>query len=357
MTVTEQSTLTKKERFLGAVQRQPIDRPPVWLMRQAGRYLPSYQKVREQYTFHEMCNQAGVAADVSLQPFDQFNMDAIIVFNDILIPFQHMGLTVEFTDKGPAVMPPVRSKEDAAKITEARFDSTPDVYNSIAEIRNRAGEDAPVLGFAGAPFTMASYMVEGVLSKNMQYVKTMLYAEPGLLHSLLETITNTVIDYLRVQIQAGAAAVQIFDSWAGTLSLDDYRAFALPYQQKIISTIQAEGTPVILYVNGSTPVLREMKESGASVLSVDWRLDLALVREIVGDEVTLQGNLDPTALFAPPDVVIKKTQDILDKQTCKTGLIFNLGHGILPGTPVESVKALVETVQAYEYSRSESPGH
>lgn len=356
MTITEDiKTLTKKERLLNVIQRQPVDRPPVWLMRQAGRYLPSYQEVRKQYTFHEMCAKADVAADVSLQPFDQFNMDAIIVFNDILIPFQHMGLSVEFTDKGPAVIPPVRTVEDARRIHVGEFDETPDVFNSIAEIRRRVGGDAPIFGFGGAPFTMAAYMVEGAMSKNLQHIKTMVYNQPDILHSLLDKITQTVIDYLRIQIQAGADVVQIFDTWAGTLSMDDYRRFALPYQQQIISTIQAEGTPVVLYVNGSSSVLREMKESGASVLSVDWKHDLASVREVVGDDVTLQGNLDPTALYAPPETVSRMTKEILDNHAKSahagnTGLIFNLGHGILPETPVESVRALVETVQAYEYS-------
>jgi len=301
-----------------------------------------------------------VAADVSLQPFDRFNMDAIIVFNDILIPFQSMGLSVEFTDKGPAVIPPVRTEEDARKIHVGKFDETPDVYHSIAEIRRRVGDDAPIFGFGGAPFTMASYMVEGAISKNLQHIKTMVYSQPDLLHLLLEKITQTVIDYLRIQIQAGADVVQIFDTWAGTLSMADYRRFALPYQQLIISTIQAEGTPVVLYVNGSSPVLREMKASGASVLSVDWKHDLASVREVVGDDVTLQGNLDPTALYASPETVSRMTKEILDNHANNThagntGLIFNLGHGILPETPVESVRALVETVQAYEYN-SESPG-
>lgn len=343
------NTLTKKERFLNSINRIPVDRPPVWLMRQAGRYLPSYQEVRKQYTFHEMCAKAEVAADVSLQPFDQFNMDAIIVFNDILIPFHHMGLSVEFTEKGPAVEPPVRSAEDAGKIRVGTFDETPDVYNSIAEIRRQAGDDAPIFGFGGSPFTMACYMVEGLMSKNLRYIKTMLYDTPDMLHSLLDKITQTVIDYLRVQIKAGADVVQIFESWGGTLSLSDYRTFALPYQQKIISAIQSEGTPVILYVNGSTPVLQEMKESGAQVLSVDWRSDLASVREIVGNDVALQGNLDPCALYASPEKVRRMVKDILDNYAGNTGLIFNLGHGILPETPVESVKALVETVQSYEY--------
>jgi len=353
--IQEKITLTKKERLFGAIQQQPLDRPPVWLMRQAGRYMPAYQEVKKHYTFHEMCAISNVAADVSLQPYSQFGMDAIIVFNDILIPLQHIGLSVEFTDRGPAVIPPVRSEADAKKLHNAVFDETPPVYESISEIRRRVGEDVPIFGFAGSPFTMAAYMVEGSMSKNLEHIKTMVYSQPALLESLLDLITETVVDYLKIQIKAGADVVQIFDTWvfdtwAGALSQTDYRRFALPYQKRIVDAIQQEGTPVVLYVNGSTPYLTEMKESGANVLSVDWRVDLKTVREHTGDTVALQGNLDPTALYASPEQVSRKAKEILANHANNTGLIFNLGHGILPGTPVECVQALVETVQGYEYS-------
>jgi uroporphyrinogen decarboxylase len=344
-----QTGLTNKERLLRAIAKAPIDRPPVWLMRQAGRYLPAYQKIKERYSFMEMCRIPEVAAEVSIQPYEILGVDGIIVFNDILIPFEHMGLQVEFTEKGPAVTPPVRSEEDLRALHAAKFGEEPPVYQSIAEIRRRVGKDVPIFGFAGAPFTLATYMVEGSTSKNLRYIKEFLFSRPALLEHMLDILTETVIDYLRIQIQAGADVVQIFDTWGGSLSRSDYRRFAFPYQKRIVEAIQSRGTPVILYVNGSTPFLREMKASGAAVLSVDWRVDLREVSEIVGDETVLQGNLDPTALYAPADVVRGLATNLLDDFNRKTGHIVNLGHGILPETPVDSVRALIETVKSYAY--------
>lgn len=350
------ASLTRKERLMGAITRRPVDRPPVWLMRQAGRYMPEYQAVKKEYTFTEMCTIPSVAADVSLQPYDALGVDCVIVFNDILIPFNHMGLTVEFTDRGPAVSPPVRSAEDAARVREGRFDETPPVFESIREIRRRVGFDTPVFGFAGAPFTMAVYMVEGQMSKNLRYIKTLMYENPDRLRALLDVIAPTVIEYLKIQIRAGADVVQIFDTWAGALSEGEYRTFALPYQQLIIREIQENaGTPVVLYLKDSSPFLGEMRESGAAVLSVDWRLDLWTVNERLGGGCVLQGNLDPTALYAPPERVQSLVNGILRRHDVSTGHIFNLGHGILPETPVESVKTLVDTVKAHACKR-DAPG-
>ncbi len=344
-----QETMTKKERFLGAISGVPLDRPPIWLMRQAGRYIPAYQKVKERYTFQEMCRIPDVAAEVSIQPLNLFNMDAVIVFNDILIPFEQMGLAVDYTDNGPVISPPVRNERDAEHVHVGVFDETPPVFDSIGRIRRRVGGSVPILGFAGAPFTMAAYMVEGLMSKNLRYIKELLYSQSDLLRELLHIITETVIEYLRIQIQAGADVVQIFDTWAGALSQEDYRRFAAPYQRMIIDAIQNDGAPVILYVKDSTPFIKEMKESGASVLSVDWRVDLRNVYEIAGGEVALQGNLDPTVLFSSPEVISDSALSVLNNFGRDTGHIFNLGHGVLPGTPVENVQALIETVQSYEY--------
>ncbi|MBN2325858.1 MAG: uroporphyrinogen decarboxylase [Candidatus Omnitrophica bacterium] len=345
-----EKTLTCKQRFLGAIENSPIDRPPVWLMRQAGRYLPAYQEVKKNFTFLEMCRRADAAAEVSIQPFDILGVDAIIVFNDILIPLEHMGQKVDFTEKGPVVAPAARNAEILAGIHRGRFDETPAVFDSIAEIRRRIGGDVPILGFAGCPFTLSAYMVEGVVSKSLRYIKELLYANPRLLEKTLDLLTETVIDYLRIQIKAGADAVQIFDTWAGELSRSDYRRFALPYQRRIIEAIQSEGTPVILYVKGSSHVIDEMKASGASVLSVDWRINLRDISNRLGEGTVLQGNLDPTVLYAPPETVRRMTQKILDDAGRRTGHIFNLGHGVLPETPVESVQALIETVKHYDYS-------
>lgn len=344
------TTLTKKERFLGAVNGTPIDRPPLWMMRQAGRYLPEYQAVKKEFSFHEMCRLPDVAAEVSIQPIDIFDVDAIITFNDILIPLQNMGFEVEYAEGGPRVSPAVRGPEALSRVKPARFDETPAVYDSIREIRRRAGDDIPVLGFAGAPFTMAAYLAEGVTSKNLRHIKTLVFAQPDLLSRMLEAITQTVIDYLRVQIRAGADAVQIFDTWGGSLSREDYRRFALPWQKQVIDTIQGEGTPVILYVKGSAHVLDEMKGTGAKVASIDWLTPLAEAGERLGAGVALQGNLDPTALYAPPEAVREAARRMLDGVGRTTGYICNLGHGILPETPVESVRAFVETVKNHDYN-------
>lgn len=347
--VAEKQPLTHKARFMGAIARKPIDRPPIWLMRQAGRYLPAYQEVKKNYTFLELCRVADLAAEVSIQPFEILGVDAIIVFNDILIPLEQLGQTVDFTDQGPIVHPAIRQLSQIKEMKRAPFFETPPVYNSIVEIRKRVGEEVPIIGFAGAPFTLATYMVEGVTSKSLRYIKELLYNHPDALIRLLEQITDTVIDYLRIQIKAGANVVQIFDTWAGELSVPDYWKFALPYQQQIVQTIQSEGTPVILYVKGSSPFLSEMKSSGASVVSVDWRVPLHEISELLGEETVLQGNLDPTALYAAPEIVSQKTLEILDSLDRTTGHIVNLGHGVLPETPVGSVQAMIDTVQSYEY--------
>lgn len=341
--------LTKRQRFMNAVTGKPIDRPPVWLMRQAGRYMPEYRAVKEKYTFHEMCRIPEVAAEVTLQPLQVLDIDALIIFNDILIPLEAMGYSVEFREGGPEVIPAFRNERDLERLKAARFDETPAVYDSISLLRKQAGKELPILGFAGSPFTMATYLIEGKMSRNMRYIKEMLYANPTLLEKALERIASTVVEYLKAQIQAGADAVQIFDSWAGTLSVEEYRRFALPWQKQVIREIQSNGTPVILYVNNSAHVIPEMKESGALVLSVDWRLNLETVAMMVGPEVTLQGNLDPTALYAPPETVTELTREMLKSAGRTTRYIANLGHGILVETPVESVKAFVEAVKNYDY--------
>ena len=346
--MTPTTSLTRKERLLNAIAGKPVDRPPVWLMRQAGRYLPEYQAVKRGRTFLEMCRKPEIAAEISIQPLEIIGVDCVIVFNDILIPLEQMGMLVDFTDKGPVIAPPLREEHSIRQVKRGTFDETPPVFDSINSIRRQVGEDVPILGFAGAPFTLATYMVEGVTSKSLRYIKELRYARPDLLEMLLDCVTETVIDYLK--IQAGANVVQIFDTWAGELSRQDYRRFALPFQQRVIQAIQNLGTPVILFVKGSTPVLSEMKASGAAILSVDWRLSLKEVSERLGDETVLQGNLDPTALYAPAETVSKLTTNLLNDTGRTTGHIFNLGHGVLPGTPVESVKALVETVKQYEYS-------
>lgn len=341
--------MTPKERMLAAISGQPLDRPPIWLMRQAGRYLPEYQAVKAEHSFHDLCRLPEVSAEVTLQPYRRYGMDALIVFNDILIPLETLGFSVEYGGGGPVVSPAIRSEADWKALHPREYDEAPPVVASLHEIQRQAGPDIPVLGFAGSPFTLATYMIEGSTTRNLRYIKTLMTDQPQLLHSMLEQITQSVIGYLRLQAQAGVVAVQIFDTWAGALSLHDYRQFALPYQQKIIDAIQGEGTPVILYVKQSAHVLAELAESDAAVLSIDWLTPLATARENVQPSQALQGNLDPSVLYASPEAVAQRTRDMLAGLPGKQGYIANLGHGILPETPVESVNAFVETVKNYDY--------
>ncbi|MFH1741661.1 MAG: uroporphyrinogen decarboxylase [bacterium] len=344
-----QSEISKRERFLKAIRKEPVDRPPVWMMRQAGRYLPQYQKLKERYSFKDLCRIPDLAAEISIQPFDIFDVDAIIVFNDILVPFEHMGFSVAFTDLGPEIQPAMRSEEMFANMHRARFDETPPVVDALQRVRKRVGPDVPIIGFIGGPFTMAAYAVEGHVTKNFTHIKALRYRNPDLFRRLLDCITETVIDYLSIQIEAGADVVQIFDTWAGILTPADYREFALPFQKRIIQTIREKSVPVILYVNGCAPYLTAMGQSGADVLSVDWRVDLKSVYNDLGGCCAVQGNLDPTMLCADPDTVAACTQAMLDGFGHRSGHIANLGHGVLPNSLVESVHAFVETVQKYKY--------
>ncbi|HOE13116.1 MAG TPA: uroporphyrinogen decarboxylase [bacterium] len=343
------TSLTKRERFLRAIRREPVDRPPVWLMRQAGRYLPEYRAIKQHHSFSDLCRTPDLAAEVSLQPCRIFDVDGIIVFNDILIPLENMGFSVLFTETGPEVQPPLRSEEILADIHKATFDEAPPVFDTIRRIRAQAGPDVPILGFIGAPFTMAAYAVEGSMSKNFIRIKDLRFQNPNLLKRVLEIITETVLGYIRIQIDAGADIVQVFDTWAGILTFSDYREFALPYQKLIAEAVRKEGRPVILYVNGCAPYLPVIAESHIDVLSVDWRTNLRDAYDALRGRCAVQGNLDPCALFAPPETVADLTRRMIVEFSRCTGHIANLGHGILPNTRVESVHAFVETVRNYRY--------
>ncbi|MFH1744338.1 MAG: uroporphyrinogen decarboxylase [bacterium] len=341
-----QHTLTKYERLLRAVFRQPVDRPPVWLMRQAGRYLPQYREIRGNVPFQEVCRNPELAAEISIQPFDILGVDAVIVFNDILIPFEHMGLPVRFTDSGVEIQPAIRSESDLMRLHRMDFDDRPPVYETLRAIRASVGPDVPVLGFVGGPFTMAAYAVEGKLSKNFIWIRTLRYENPDFLKRLLERLTDELIRYIEFQIDAGADVIQVFDTWAGVFTPSDYREFILPYQKRMVRAAQMKEAPAVLYVNGCESYVTEMCESQADVLSVDWRVDLKSVYHRTGRRCALQGNLDPAALCAPPERVAALTRSMLEDFGSVPGYIANLGHGILPNTPVESVQAFVETVQS-----------
>jgi len=314
-------------------------------MRQAGRYLPEYRAIRQKHNFLEVCKTPDLTVEVSLQPYRILGVDAVIVFSDILIPAGAMGLPFELTDKGPVIESPLRT---AAQIHElASFDpevETGFLMEAIRRLTKELGPDVPVLGFAAAPWTLACYMIEGHGKDGFPSAKTLLYTDPQLFRNLLGRIARATAIYLRAQIAAGAAAVQLFDTWVGELTLEQYRDFALPATQLLIEEIQAGATPVILYTKASGHLLSAAATSGASVLSVDWRLDLATVRKLVGPRIALQGNADPCVLLGPETEVRRAARDAVEK-TGGLGHILNLGHGILQQTPVENARAFVEAGQ------------
>jgi uroporphyrinogen decarboxylase len=336
------------DRLIRACRREPLDRTPVWMMRQAGRYLKEYREIRQKVAFLDLCKDTDLAAEVSLQPLRIVGVDAVIFFSDILIPVEAMGLGVELTDKGPELANPIRKQADIDKLIVPDPASTvPFVGSILKRLRSELAGQVPLIGFAGAPWTLASYMIEGGGSKSFGEIKGMAYREPKTLHALLDKIADTISAYLSFQIESGAQVVQLFDTWAGDLTRADYEEFALPYTQKIF---QAIGTrvPRILYINGTANILESMARSGADVLSVDWRIPLAEVRRRIGDKLAIQGNLDPCLLLGQQDRLLQRAEDIL-KQAGPAGHIMNLGHGILPPTPVDNARAFIDFVKGYKH--------
>lgn len=347
----------KKERFLGACRFEPVERVPVWMMRQAGRFLPEYQAVRARHTFLEICKTPELAAEVSLQPFRALGVDAVIVFSDILIVAEAMGLPLDVPDSGPVLSNPVR---DMASIRRLRnFDpghETKFVGDAIRAICKEAGPDVPVIGFAAAPWTLASYMIEGRTRGDVSRAKQMLREQPQAVRALLERIARATAEYLRSQIAAGAAVVQLFDTWAIELTSDEYEAFELPATRMVLQALGSPEVPKILFAKGSAKHLENMAQSGAQVLSVDANTDLAEARRLLGNRVALQGNIDPAILLGDPATIRRAAHEAIEK-TGGLGHILNLGHGILPNTPVENARAFVEAGQdALEASRAKA-GH
>ena len=341
--------LNRKELFLRACRGEALPRVPVWMMRQAGRYLPEYRELRAKHPFLEVCKTPDLAVEVSLQPFRRLSVDAIIVFSDILIPAEAMGVPLELGDAGPHLPEPVRSADAVRKLrmfdpeTETGF-----LMEAIRQLVRTAGPDVPVLGFAGAPWTMACYMVEGRTKEGFAGVKGFLHSEPAAFRELLDRIAQATIGYLKAQIAAGAAAVQLFDTWCGELALPEYRAFALPAVQEIVAAVRGLA-PVIYYTKASHHLMGAVAESGADVLSVDWRVNLEELRAQLGPKTGLQGNLDPATLFAPPETIVAATKTIL-KQLGGKGHILNLGHGILPNTAIEAAQSFIRTGQEYSFT-------
>jgi uroporphyrinogen decarboxylase len=336
----------KNDRVLRAFRKQPVDVTPVWIMRQAGRYMPEYRALRAKADFLTLCKTPDLVTEATLLPIDLLDVDAAIIFSDILIPVEAMGMELVFTDaRGPQLPKPIRDLGDVERLKAFDPDrATGFVMEAIRQTNRALDGRVPLLGFAGAPFTLATYMVEGETSKHFYRIKRLAYEDPPLLHRLLERLTGMVAEYLVAQVAAGAHAVQLFDTWAGTLSPDDYATWCVPYTTRIVEAVKRTGVPVILYVNGSGTLLEAMADTGVDVISVDWRVDLADARRRVGGRVALQGNLDPCALYAGPDVIRREAVRILEKYGRGPGHVFNLGHGILPDIPVPHAKALVTAV-------------
>ena len=337
--------------ILRAARKQPVPRPPVWLMRQAGRYMPEFRAVRAQVDFLTLCDTAERVVEVSLQPVHQLGVDGAIIFSDLLIPARDMGSDLEYVKgEGPVIHNPIRNERDILALRRPDPSAaSPALAKAIQLLKREVEPRIPVLGFTGAPWTTAAYMIEGGGSRNYIEIKSMMYQAPALFERLLTHIAAVLVDYLAYQANAGARMVQIFDSWAGALSESDYRRYALPATQRVIADFKQlyPQVPVILYVGNSGHFLQATAESGADVLSLDWRVDLNHAAETVGDRVALQGNLDPVRLFSSREDVAFQVRDLINHFSWKTGHIFNLGHGILPGTPVENVKCLVDTVKSY----------
>jgi uroporphyrinogen decarboxylase len=335
------------DTFLKACRGEEVGYTPVWLMRQAGRYMKEYQEVRARVDFLTLCKTPELAAKVTLQPIDILGVDAAILFSDILIPVEAMGMPLEFHDKkGPILGDPVRTKAGVDRlILPDTEDSMPFVLETIKILRREL--KVPLIGFSGAPWTLATYIIEGGSSKNFMYTKRMMYQNPGLFKALMEKITATVIEYLSAQINAGAQAVQLFDSWAGILAPYDYENIIFPYVKSAIKALKKFDVPVIYFVNDCAGLLKIVKKCGADVIGIDWRVDMQKAAKKLGKKCSIQGNLDPLVLFAPKEHIEERVKDILFKAEPARGHIFNLGHGILPETPVENAIAMVEAVHKY----------
>jgi len=334
--------------FVAACRGHKTPRPPLWLMRQAGRYLPEYRDVRTRVTFLELCKTPELAAEVTLQPIRRFAFDAAILFSDLLIPIEAMGLDVVFTEHGPGLPAPIRSAADLSRVRVFDpWEATPFVLETIRLVRDKLGA-TPLIGFAGAPFTSATYAIEGKTGKHFVETKKLFYRDPEAAHRLLATIEAATRAYLLAQVAAGVQAIQVFDSWLGVVSPEEWDEFVCGPTKALIAAVKAAGVPVIYFPNGATTLLERVAQVGADVYSIDWRLPLAQARERLAAgadrQFALQGNLDPALLLGPPERMRLQVAEIM-RQGEGQGHIFNLGHGIYPETPLENVEALVRAVR------------
>jgi len=343
---------TSTSRFVRACLRLPVDRTPVWFLRQAGRYMPEYMAVRKHHSLLEICRTPEIAAEVTITAAEKLGVDAAIIFADLLLPFDPMGVGFEFVaNEGPVVHQPIRTRE---QIDALRTDRTADlgyVAEAIGKVAKHFavprsdGDALGIIGFCGAPFTLASYMIEGGSSRNYIETKKLMYGDRGAWDALMEKLFIVLADFAAQQVNAGADVIQIFDSWAGALSVADYREYVLPITTRLVNAVQALGVPVIYFGVDTASLLPTMRETKADVIGLDWRTPLDIGWAALGDACAVQGNLDPIALFAPEDVLRRRVQEVLAAANGRPGHIFNLGHGIVPGTPVANVQRVVEWVK------------
>ena len=337
----------KNDLFLKALKGESVKRPPVWMMRQAGRYLPEFMAIREKYDFFTRCQTPELASEITVQPIRRFGMDAAILFSDILVIPQAMNIEVQMRpDVGPYLPDPIRSLDDVASV------QVPDINSSLGYVMEaikmtleKLDNEIPLIGFAGAPWTILCYCVQGQGSKSFDKAKEFCFTQPEAAHMLLQKITDTTIAYLKAKVLSGVHAVQLFDSWGGMLSPDDYNEFSLPYIQQIVDALKQE-TPVIVFAKGCWFVLNKLAATGASALGIDWTCNARNARYLTGGQITLQGNLDPARLFSPPDQIKQMVEQMID-DFGKDRYIVNLGHGILPNIPLENVSAFINAVKEF----------
>jgi uroporphyrinogen decarboxylase len=339
--------------LIRAAKAQPTERTPVWFMRQAGRYMPEYRAVRKQFSLIEICKKPGVAAQVTIEAAEILKVDAAIIFADLLLPLEVMGLPFHFAagegpgGSGPKIEKPVRTPEDVARLRTDRAAELGYVSEGVKLVCKHFGDKLPVIGFCGAPFTLASYMIEGGGSRNYICTKKMMYSEPAAWNELMQKLVAVTAEYSAEQVRAGADTIQIFDSWVGCLSVEDYRRYVLPHATGLVKRLQKTGVPVIYFGTDSATLLPSMQETGADVVGLDWRIPLDTGWKSLGFKGAVQGNLDPVLLFADWKELKSRAEDILRRAAGRPGHIFNLGHGILPETPVENVRALCEFVREH----------
>jgi uroporphyrinogen decarboxylase len=353
-----QEMILDGSRFVRACRRKPVDRTPVWFLRQAGRYMQEYRDVRKHHTLVEICKKPELAAEVTITAAEKLGVDAAIIFADLLLPLEPMGLDFEFAaGEGPLVHKPLRTAEDVRALRADRAGELAYVAQAIEKVASHFRDRLGIIGFCGAPYTLASYMIEGGGSRNYIETKRMMYGNPTTWSSLLDKLVAVLTAYCQLQVQAGADVIQIFDSWVGSLGLSDYCAYAFDASRRLVRAVQSMGVPVIYFGVETAGLLRQMAETGADVIGLDWRQPLDEGWRAVGHGHAVQGNLDPITLFAPVEILEQRVKEILRSANGRPGHIFNLGHGIVPVTPVENVQAVVKMVKEYREQGNEKTGN